>query len=191
MLSLDSMSGYDMKKFFRRNVGLFWNANFSQVYSQLHRLEKEGLVKKTSIIQVGIPNKKVYSLTAKGLEELKSWLAGPLGVPDYRDEFQLRFFFSHHLEEDKLREHLLELRDFIQGRLASLEKVTSGHKRAISRLTLQGARYGVHYYQAYLDWIDETLALLDKGQLLPEKGKARGGGKEALALASSEKGSQG
>src|SRR3990172_7849541 len=156
MLSLASMSGYDMKKFFRQNVGLFWNANFSQVYSQLHRLEREGLVKKTSVIQDGVPNKKIYTLTPKGQEELTEWLAGPPGTPDYRDEFQLKFFFSHLLDEEKLRAHLLELRGFIQGRLESLERVTSGHTRALTPVTLQAARYGVHYYRSYLDWIQET-----------------------------------
>ncbi len=186
MLSLGSMSGYDMKKFFRRNVGLFWNANFSQVYSQLHRLEWEGLVRKTSVIQDGVPNKKIYTLTPKGQEELKSWLATSLGTPDYRDEFQLKFFFSHLLDEEKLRSHLLELQEFIQGRLASLEKVTSGHKRALSPITMQGARYGVHYYKAYLDWIQETLDLLNKGELLGDKAKGRQAGRGVMALVSSD-----
>lgn len=186
MLSLSSMSGYDMKKFFRRNVGLFWNANFSQVYSQLHRLEHEGLVKKTSVIQDGVPNKNVYTLTPKGQEELETWLAGSLGTPDYRDEFQLKFFFSHLLEQDKLREHLQELGAFIQTRLASMEKVTSGHKRALSSIHLQAARYGVHYYRGYLDWIQETLDLLDKGELAPEKGKSRQGVRGVMALVASD-----
>ncbi|MDP2662174.1 MAG: PadR family transcriptional regulator [Dehalococcoidia bacterium] len=185
MLSLGSMSGYDMKKFFGRNVGLFWNANFSQVYSQLHRLELEGLVKKTSVMQDGVPNKKVYTLTPLGEEELRGWLVGSLGTPDYRDEFQLKFFFSHLLDEEKMREHLLELADFIRGRLESLEKVTTGHKRALSPITLQGARYGVHYYRAYLDWIQETLNLLDSGELLG-KGKSHRAGKGVMALVASD-----
>jgi DNA-binding PadR family transcriptional regulator len=191
MLSLGSMSGYDMKKFFRRNVGLFWNANFSQVYSQLHRLEREGLVRKTSVIQDGVPNKKVYTLTPEGQQELKEWLSGPLGTPDYRDEFQLKFFFSHLLDEETIRAHLLELHEFIQGRLESLEKVTSGHKRALSPITLQGARYGVHYYKAYLDWIAETLGLLDKGELTPEKSKGRTTGRGVMALVAAEGGAKG
>ena len=186
MLSLGAMSGYDMKKFFRRNVGLFWNANFSQVYSQLHRLEREGLVVKTSVIQDGVPNKKVYSLTPKGQVELKEWLAGSLGTPDYRDEFQLKFFFSHLLEEDKLRAHLLEHGAFIQGRLESLEKVTSGHKRALTPITLQAARYGVHYYRSYLDWIQETLDLLDRGELQADKARGRQAGRGVMALVSSD-----
>jgi len=185
MLSLGSMSGYDMKKFFGRNVGLFWNANFSQVYSQLHRLELDGLVKKTSVIQDGVPNKKVYTLTPLGEEELRGWLAGSLGTPDYRDEFQLKFFFSHLLDEDRMREHLLELADFIRGRLESLEKVTTGHKRALSPITLQGARYGVHYYRAYLDWIQETLDLVNSGELLG-KGKPHRAGKGVMALVASD-----
>lgn len=186
MLSLGSMSGYDMKKFFRRNVGLFWNANFSQVYSQLHRLEREGLVKKTSVIQDGVPNKKVYTLTPQGQDELRTWLGGSLGTPDYRDEFQLKFFFSHLLDEERLREHLVELEGFIRGRLESLEKVTTGHKRALSPITLQGARYGVHYYRAYLDWIAETLDLLNRGDLLQGKGKGHNAGKGVMALVTSD-----
>lgn len=172
MLSHGSLSGYDMKKFFRRNVGLLWNANFSQVYSQLHQLEREGLAKKAGVIQDGVPNKKVYSLTPKGQEELKAWLAGALGSPEYRDEFQLKFFFSHLLEHERLRQQLMEMRAFIQGRLESLENVTASQKRNLTPIAFQGARYGVHYYRAYLDWIDETMDLLNKGELLPGKGKS-------------------
>lgn len=186
MLSLGSMSGYDMKKFFKRNVGLFWNANFSQVYSQLHRLEREGLVRKTSVIQDGVPNKKMYTLTPQGQEELKAWLAGSLGTPDYRDEFQLKFFFSHLLDGEALRAHLLELQEFIRGRMASLEKVTSGHKRALSPITLQAARYGVHYYRSYLDWIQETLDMLNRGELHGDKAKGRQTGRGVMALVSSD-----
>lgn len=166
-LSLRPMSGYDLKKFFHRNVGLFWNASIGQIYSHLHRLEDEGLLSQEGIIQDGRPNKKVYSLTEQGQQELTVWLSDPMQIPDYKDGFQLRFFFADHIEPDKIREHLLGMRDYLRPRQEHLSRILAGEVPAISPITRQAATYGHRYYQVYLDWIEETLGKLDNGELTP------------------------
>lgn len=165
MLSIRPMSGYDIKKFFDQSVGLIWNATHSQIYVQLDQMENDGLVEKRSIIQEGRPNKNLYRATDKGFRELQRWLAEPISAPDYKDEFMLRFFFSDFLDRGILKQHLLRVRELMNGRLDSLEKVTNRKVPPMSNITLHAARMGQRYYQMYLDWIEESINLLESGQL--------------------------
>jgi len=165
MLSIRPMSGYDIKKFFDQSVGLIWNATHSQIYVQLDQMENDGLVEKRSIIQEGRPNKNLHRATDKGFRELQRWLAEPISAPDYKDEFMLRFFFSDFLDRGILKQHLLRARELMNGRLDSLEKVTNRKVPPMSNITLHAARMGQRYYQMYLDWIEESINLLESGQL--------------------------
>lgn len=169
-LSIKPMSGYDIKKIFERGIGLAWNANFSQIYPHLHRLEKEGLVERRDVIQDGRPNKKLYSLTPKGLEELKSWLAEPITVAYLKDEFALKFFFSDHLDKQTLREHLLRGLELMRQRERAIELVTTGKAPTISNIGAHAAQLGLRYYRLYAEWIEEALRLLDEGKLCKENG---------------------
>ncbi|MBI4320488.1 MAG: PadR family transcriptional regulator [Chloroflexi bacterium] len=167
-LSIKPMSGYDVKKSFERSVGLIWNANYSQIYAQLHRLDEEGLVQKQEVIQNGKPNKKLYSLTDDGLRELKAWLAEPIAVADLKDEFMLKFFFSDHLDREALRSHLVEGRRLMKEREQAIELVTTGRAPTISNIGSHAAQMGVRYYRLYVQWIEEALELLDEGRLCKE-----------------------
>lgn len=165
MLSIRPMSGYDIKKFFDQSVGLIWNATHSQIYVQLDQMETEGLVEKRNIIQEGRPNKNLYRATEKGFKELQRWLADSISSPDYKDEFMLRFFFSDFLDKDTLRSHLLEAKEMMNVRLRALGKVAERKVPPMSSITLHATHMGQRYYQMYLDWLDEGLQLLEKGQL--------------------------
>ncbi|HLB13129.1 MAG TPA: PadR family transcriptional regulator [Dehalococcoidia bacterium] len=165
MLSIRPMSGYDIKKFFDQSVGLIWNATHSQIYVQLDQMEGEGLVEKRSIIQEGRPNKNLYRATDKGFRELQQWLAEPIRAPDYKDEFMLRFFFSDFLDREILKDHLKKAQGLMTDRMQSLEKVTNRKVPPMSNITLHAARMGQRYYQMYLDWLEESLCLVESGQL--------------------------
>lgn len=165
VLSIRPMSGYDVKKFFDRIVGMIWNANHAQIYRVLSRMEGDGLVKQESIPQNGKPTKKVYSLTSQGQAELRRWLEQPVVVPDMKDEFMLWFFFSDRMDRTKARERLVEARGLNQGRLETLETVLDGKLPAASRTILQAAKLGARYYGECVSWIDETIDLIDRGEL--------------------------
>lgn len=169
-LSIKPMSGYDIKKAFERSVGLAWNANYSQIYTQLHSLEKEGLVQREDVVQEGKPNKRLYTLTEEGLGELKCWLTQPISMAYLKDEFMLKFFFSDHLDRETLRNHLIEGLRLMKQRAQAVELVTSGKAPTISRIGAHAAQMGVRYYELYARWIEEALELLDQGELCQENG---------------------
>ena len=75
LLNYHEMTGYEIMETFRDSLNYFWDAKTSQIYRELQGLEQKEWVSKTIVPQSGKPDKKVYSITATGQEELLQWLA--------------------------------------------------------------------------------------------------------------------
>lgn len=81
--------GYDLKQSFENSFSRMRLLNFGQIYTTLARLTATGLVSSQTVEQEKNPDKKVFSLTEKGREELMKWLAEPVDntVEPVRSEF--------------------------------------------------------------------------------------------------------
>jgi len=114
LLSHSSLSGYDLTL----RIQPFWPAKHSQIYPLLASLEKAGLATHELVSQNDKPDKKVYSITNKGIDALREWLTVPASDPVMRDELMLKAYcvsfvdpaVSRLLFEDRLRlyRHKLE-----------------------------------------------------------------------------------
>ena len=92
LLSREELSGYDLKRWMERPLGYFWTARHSQIYPELARLEEDGFVTHRVVEQSGKPDKKVYRITAEGLEALKEWVVQPPVSRSVRDELTLKAY---------------------------------------------------------------------------------------------------
>lgn len=105
------MTGYDAAKTFASSVGHVWHAANSQIYPELRKMEKEGLVD-TAEIPWGSKGetKTEYTLNEAGMEALKSWQLEPLSYVADRDPARLKAAYlewgSRSAAESFLREHL-------------------------------------------------------------------------------------
>src|SRR5919205_4499272 len=91
LLARKPLSGYDLAQQMKRRVGLMWSALPSQIYPELARLEKQGLVTHHVVEQPDYrPDKKVYEITEAGREALRHWVSEPTVVTTLRDEFLLK-----------------------------------------------------------------------------------------------------
>ena len=63
-------SGYQLAKVFDTGVANFWYAAPQQLYVELAKLERSGLVDGRLVIQLDRPNKRVYTVTEAGVDEL-------------------------------------------------------------------------------------------------------------------------
>ena len=63
-------TGYALSRRFNEGLAHVWSANHQQVYRELGRLEKEGLLSVTVESQAGKPDRKRYAITAAGIEAL-------------------------------------------------------------------------------------------------------------------------
>jgi DNA-binding PadR family transcriptional regulator len=108
LLSLSPRSGYDIKTVVDRSTRFFWAASYGQIYPELKRLEREGLIAGEDASN-GARGRRVYELTTAGREALHAWLLGTTTTVELRDESLLRLFFADALP----REEALQL---LEGR---------------------------------------------------------------------------
>jgi PadR family transcriptional regulator AphA len=88
ILVTNNYTGYELML----KIQPFWQAKHSQIYPLLAFLEKAGLVQYEEISQSDKPDKKIYSITAKGLDEVKQWIGQPTAEPVMRDELMLKAY---------------------------------------------------------------------------------------------------
>ncbi len=115
-------SGYDIKKRFDKSLRSFWRAELSQIYPLLQKMEKEGLVSsKADESDIG-PTRRVYTRSAKGRNELQSWLTNGPTVGTEKIAYLAQVFFLANLDDDeKAIEFMQELREHMMEWLQSLQ----------------------------------------------------------------------
>lgn len=74
LLSYYDRTGYEIMEVFNDSLSFMWNANTSQIYRELQTLKDKGFADVTDVRQSGRPDKKVFSITPEGREELMRWL---------------------------------------------------------------------------------------------------------------------
>ena len=93
MIALGERTGYDIKRTVEHSTAFFWGASYGQIYPELGRLERAGLVKGKA--QTGGRGRREYTVTARGRRALAEWLSAdaPLAF-NTRDEGLLKQFFG-------------------------------------------------------------------------------------------------
>ena len=165
ILSMCPGSGYDIKKFMEQSTSNFWSESYGQIYPILKQLVGEGLATSHTEKQEGKPERYVYTLTDKGLEELRRWLTEPIEQIVERNELLLKLFFGRqnsiagnieHVQQfQRLQEQLLHKYRGIETYLKA--NCADNADMCYSLITV---RYGIHRCQALLDWCGETIETL-------------------------------
>ncbi|MDX6610507.1 MAG: hypothetical protein QOF85_2432 [Solirubrobacterales bacterium] len=97
MLRLGAESGYAIKKAADLSTSAFWPTSLAQVYPELARLERHGLVERREDPH-GARERSAYNLTEKGEAALIAWLRSSHETPvQLRSESMLRLFFADAL----------------------------------------------------------------------------------------------
>lgn len=102
-LSWKPFTGYELKKRFADALSFHWAGTSNQVYGSLLELHKEGAVTIEVIPQEKLPARKVYTITQKGRDELKTWLLGDPDLPAFRNLQRTRLAWTANLSDDELR----------------------------------------------------------------------------------------
>lgn len=186
LLSREDLSGYDLKQRMAGRVGYFWSAKHSQIYPELARLEDGGYVKHSVVEQRERPDKKVYEITAEGLDALKEWVIQPPVPRPTRDELTLKTYSvwladkekaAQLFREEKRRHeeqlaHYEELRAWMEGEWR--EDLTSTNSPEFaSYATL---RRGISYEREYAEWCWWMADSIARGE--PSEKREKGGSEE-------------
>ncbi|MDR3614826.1 MAG: PadR family transcriptional regulator [Candidatus Obscuribacterales bacterium] len=160
-------TGYALKnEQFDQSVAYFWPADQTQIYKTLDKLVDQEFATAAIEVQTDRPNRKVYSITKKGKQELKRWVSDEHEPLAYRDPLLVQLFFGDCVEpaamikvleaaKVKHEEHLATLRSLDVPSLAKCADRETLH----GRLTLE---LGLHSKQAYIDWLDQSIATIKK-----------------------------
>lgn len=175
LLSLQPLSGYDIRQLAAQSIGHFWSESYGQIYPTLGQLVKEGLATRRTERSEGKPDRHVYSVTSKGLEELQLWLKAPIRREKPRSELLLKLFFGARVPVSETMAHVERYRAEHQQLLQTyaqaerqLKKEHSGHPGF--PFWLMTLSFGRHRSQAFVSWCDETLKVLTRNlQRTPKK----------------------
>jgi DNA-binding PadR family transcriptional regulator len=103
MLAARPRSGYEIKQLVDNSARFFWAASYGQIYPELKRLEKDGLITGDDS-STGARRRTTYRLTAAGKRAARDWMARPPEVLETRDEGLLKLFFAGSIEPKRAAE---------------------------------------------------------------------------------------
>ena len=83
-------SGYQLAKAFDIGVANFWHALPQQLYLELAKLEREGLIAGRQVIQETRPNKRLFRVTDEGRAELEEFAASASKPSFIRDDLLVK-----------------------------------------------------------------------------------------------------
>jgi PadR family transcriptional regulator AphA len=166
LLTIEPMSGYDLGLVIRESIGHFWNESYGQIYPNLKRLAAEGLVASKRERQEGKPDRRIYSITAKGRERLAAWLAIPPQPEIPRNELLLKLFFGAQTDAEVLIGYVQVMVETHRALLEEFEKtegeISRQREYPDTPFWKIAARFGQIEMEAHLRWAEETLAQLNK-----------------------------
>lgn len=167
-LSEQPASGLELTRRFDRSIGFFWSATHQQIYRVLARMEQDGWVSSSTVAQSGRPDKKVYRVAAPGHEELRSWLASPAPVEQFRSELAVKLRGASYGDRGAVlagvREHLADHR----LRLGHYEHLAKRDFPDPSRLDGRELdvylvlRGGIRLEHFWIDWLTDYLNAHDE-----------------------------
>ncbi|OWA34020.1 PadR family transcriptional regulator [Saccharibacillus sp. O16] len=169
LLRIKPMSAYELVKFSKESIGLFWNESYGHIHKSIKQLESEGDVEVVEEAATG-RRKIVYGVTEQGRERLDAWLVLPPEEPVMRNELLMKLFVADEQrlpeliafieEEESNSRQLLGLLTDIKGSIPA----GVGRQAQLWLLTLD---YGERYLKMTVEWCQHALGrlnLADEGQ---------------------------
>lgn len=166
LLSFGSeLSGYDLKKWADWSLRFFyWAPSFSQIYSELRKLEGLGYAASRVVSKDDVRGKRMYSITDAGIEAMALWASSaPVEPVVLKHGVMLRMWLGHLADPGSLRETLAEHRDHserMRVRAAvDAEGAAAEPGWAFPELVLQ---WSEQYYASERDRAEKMLGDLDR-----------------------------
>lgn len=171
MLAARPRSGYEIKRLVDDSARFFWAASYGQIYPELKRLEKSGLITGNDASQ-GARQRTVHRLTAKGKRAAREWIERPPQVVELRDEGLLELFFAGSVDPARAPEIARERAAMAAAVAAELRALEQEIERAhqhegpeyspdVGSLTV--LRYGIEMNEWAAAWFERAADDLERG----------------------------
>ena len=170
-----SITGYELNKIFKTSLNYIWHAKTSQIYRELNAMESFGWLVSERIIQQEKPNKKAYSITAEGKEELIKWILSSDIKPgnEMKNPLLMRIFLAGEAEEEGRNQTIKLLREYkkyCKAYIANLHNAIEGIE--LESLDEKKSKYtkywkitvlsGLASAQSQIKWAEKAIAILEE-----------------------------
>ena len=165
MVRLGARSGYAIKKAADLSTRSFWPTSLAQVYPELARLERAGLLTRREDPR-GARARSAYEITEEGQAALLNWLRSSSETPlQFRDEGVLRLFFADALPGEDQVMLVRRLREGAHGAKAYMNDeivpLAEALEKTGTRYPAVVARLGTDMYAYAEKWLGRLEAEVD------------------------------
>jgi DNA-binding PadR family transcriptional regulator len=169
-------SGYALRKVFATTPMAHYSDSPGTIYPALGRLQRRGWISGAVENGRSLRPQRVFSITARGLEQLKRWLAAEVTVEDVAwrmDDLMLRFaFIEGVLGREAATRFLGQLGPAIAEHLRGLERFSAEaapHMPIAARLALES---GIAGFRAQGRWATYAVRRLEEAGTMGSAGSA-------------------
>ena len=170
MLAASPRSGYEIKQLVDRTARFFWAASYGQIYPELKKLERAGLIAGDDSSQ-GARQRTTFRLTAGGRRAAREWIARSPEVLETRDEGLLKLFFAGSIDSKRSAEIARERAAISREKAAELRAIwhavdTEGQPEGpaaepdVGSLTV--LRYGIEASEWAAEWFERAAEDLER-----------------------------
>lgn len=151
------MSGYDIKLVFEDVFSHFFDGSFGMIYPTLRQLEKEGMIIKNTVIQEGKPNKNLYSISKKGIQEFNNYLEQNIQKDVLCSDFLMRMYFGEYVDRETL---IKWIEEEIINKKENLEQLYTKRKDWAQNMSISQEiclEVGISQYAAQIETLERKL----------------------------------
>ena len=182
MLAARPRSGYEIKQLVDSSARFFWAASYGQIYPELKKLEKAGLITGDDSSR-GARQSTTFRLTAEGKRAAREWIRKPPEVLETRDEGLLKLFFAGSIDPKRAAEIARERAAISRAKAEQLRGIadaldeagqpSEGPAAQADAGSLTVLRYGIEMSELAAQWFEDAADDLEK-QTISARVGARG-----------------
>jgi PadR family transcriptional regulator, regulatory protein AphA len=181
MLAARPRSGYEIKKLVDSSARFFWAASYGQIYPELKKLEKAGLIAGDDSSRGGRQS-TTFRLTAEGKRAAREWIRKPPEVLETRDEGLLKLFFAGAIDPRRGAEIARERAAISRAKAAELRAIwdmvdegqPDGPEAEPDIGSLTVLRYGIEMSEWTAEWFERAAEDLENQRTDGRVGVTRG-----------------
>ena len=128
LLAIRPWATYDLAKLMRRSLHFFWPRAESNLYAETKRLVDTGLAEARKEWN-GDRKRTVYSITDRGRDALRDWLATPPAPARVESEAQLRLLYANYGSKDDLLATIQSIEDDAQSTIDHYAQLVTEYAR--------------------------------------------------------------
>ena len=168
ILSVEPMSGYQIKNCINGGVGYFLEIDYKQIYPALKNIVANGLATYEVIKTEKGGESKRYKLTDAGLHKFREWMERPItNGKQMASELMLKLFYGQNVSTEIILTHMENYRVLMANSLQEMEDLSAcvdsePEKDTFWHYRRTTVNKGLMHCQMEVDWCEQTIAYIQE-----------------------------